>query len=69
MSFIAMLVIFYFITSCEADSQEGVCFYRNEVTMMAAGTMFALIGLRYMKDKKVNKKKGKLPGDPSKKQA
>ena len=46
-SFLAMLVIFYSVVACEAGSTEGICAYRQEMTMGGAGIMLALIGLRY----------------------
>ena len=50
-----MLLIFYSVTACSSNDTEGICGYRQEMTMAGTGIMLALIGMRYAKDKK-NKK-------------
>ena len=54
-SFIAMAIIFYSITVCSGGNDEGICAYRQEMSMLGTATMLTLIGLRYVKDKKKNK--------------
>ncbi len=52
LSFVAMIIIFYSIVACNADSTEGICAYRQELTLSGAGIMLALIGLRYGQKKR-----------------
>ena len=61
-SFVAMLVIFYAVVACDSSNTEGICAFRQEMTMGGAGIMLALIGLRYGQKKakgKENKRRDK----------
>ena len=53
-----MLVIFYSVTACssEESQQQGICMYKQEMSMVSTCIMISLIGLRYMKDKKKKKR-------------
>lgn len=55
-SFIAMFMVFYSVTACSADSQEGICQYRQQMSMVGTMAMLGLMGLRFVKDKQKNKK-------------
>jgi hypothetical protein len=61
-SFIAMAMIFYAVVACPSSTQnpEGVCQYKSEITLFGAGSMLALIGLRYSSKKNKKKNKGNL---------
>ena len=56
-SFISMFAIFYSVTACTGGNEEGLCAYRQEMSMFGTMTMLSLIGLRYVKGKKKNKEK------------
>jgi hypothetical protein len=55
-SFIAMIIIFYAVVACDAGSTEGICSYRQELTVCGAGLMLALIGVRFSQKGKKKKK-------------
>jgi hypothetical protein len=57
LSFISMGLIFYTITVCSTDDVDGVCAYRQEMSMVGTCIMLGMIGLRYVRDKTKNKKK------------
>ena len=59
LSFVGMIIIFYSIVACNADDTEGLCAYRQEMSLGGAGIMLALIGLRYGQKKGKDKKKAK----------
>ena len=61
-SFLAMFMVFYSVTACSADSQEGICKYRQQMSMAGTIAMLGLMGLRFVKDKQKNKKKAKKEG-------
>ena len=56
MSFLAMLVIFVAVVQCPEDSSEGGCAYRNELMMVGAAIMMALMGMRVASRNKHKKK-------------
>lgn len=60
-SFVGMIIIFYSIVACDANETEGICAYRQEMSLSGAGIMLALIGLRYGQKKGKNKKKTNKP--------
>jgi hypothetical protein len=62
LSFIGMLVIFYAIVACPSDATEGICVYKQEMTLSGAGIMMALMGIRFTQ--KGNKKKKTAGGNP-----
>jgi hypothetical protein len=62
-SFIAMVVIFFAVVTCPSgdEVQDGICQYRDEMTLGGAGMMLALLGVRYgQKTDKKKKMKGQM---------
>ena len=55
--FVAMLVIFYAVVACPTtDNPEGICQYKQQLTLTGAMVMLSLIGIRYgQKNKKKRK--------------
>lgn len=59
-AFLAMLLIFYAVVSCpEGDGQQGICKYKQELTLSGTLVMLSLIGVRYTQ-KSGRKKKNNL---------
>ena len=56
--FVAMLVIFFSVVACPAtDDPEGICVYKQELTLGGTMIMLAMIGVRYNQKSKNKKKK------------
>ena len=55
--FIAMLVIFYAVVACPSTADpEGICRYKQELTLTGAMVMLSLIGVRYGQKSKKKRK-------------
>jgi len=56
LSFIGMVIIFYAMVACNGEDPQGLCVYKQEMTIGGAGIMLALLGIRFA-NKNKNKKR------------
>jgi len=60
MSFIAMILVFYAVVACPSSATEGLCVYKQEMTLCGAGIMMALMGVRLSQKSSKKKKLAEL---------
>lgn len=55
-SFLAMLVIFVCVIGCTGAEPTGYCLYKDEMILMSAGLMLALMGMKVVTRNKFKRK-------------